>query len=120
MGQTKNSLKQRCQSHFYYIAHDAKKTEVSRHFNQANHHGINDVEIHVLEFIHDGPHNEMALERRLQTEFDWIHKIRSQIPLGIWINKSYKTPPIFGLRCVTPLTFTTNNNNQEYTIHIIV
>ena len=83
VGQTKNTLKQRFQSHFYYIAHEAKKTEVSRHFNQANHHGRNDVEIHVLDFIHDGPHNEMSLEKRLQTEFEWIHKLRSQIPLDL-------------------------------------
>ena len=33
VGQTKNSLKQRFQGHFYQIVHDAEKTEVSRHFN---------------------------------------------------------------------------------------
>ena len=65
------------------ITHEATKTDVSRHFNQVNHHGLNDVEIHVLDFIHDGPHNKMSLEKRLQTEFDWIHKLCSQKLLGL-------------------------------------
>ena len=30
-------------SHFYYIAHDAEKTEVSRHFSHKGHKGLNDV-----------------------------------------------------------------------------
>ena len=83
VGQTKNSLKQRFQSHFYYIAHDAEKTEVSRHFNREGHKGLDDVSIHVLEFIHHGPQSEGAVDTRLSKEFDWIHRIRSQIPLGM-------------------------------------
>ena len=83
VGQTKNSLKQRFQSHFYYIAHDAEKTEVSRHFNRDGHKGLDDVSIRVLEFIHHGPQSEGAVDTRLSKEFDWIHRIRSQIPLGM-------------------------------------
>ena len=40
VGQTKNSLKQRFQGHFYQIAHDVEKTEVSRHFKGNGHQGI--------------------------------------------------------------------------------
>ena len=39
--------------------------------------------IHVLEFIHHGPQSKGAVDTRLSKEFDWIHRIRSQIPLGM-------------------------------------
>ena len=83
MGQTKNCLKQRFQSHFYYIAHDAEITEVSWHFSHKGHKGLDDMTIHVLEFIHHGPQSEGAMDTRLSKEFDWIHHIYSQITLGM-------------------------------------
>ena len=83
VGQTKNSVKKRFQAHFYQIAHEPQKTEVSRHFNQRDHHKLADVEISVLSFVHQGPDSEAALQMRLRLEFDWIHKLRSQIPLGL-------------------------------------
>ena len=46
VGQTKNSLKQRFQGHFYQIAQDVENTEVSRHFNRNGQQGIKDVGIH--------------------------------------------------------------------------
>ena len=80
VGQTKNSLKQRFQSHFYYIAHDVEKTEVSGHFNREGHNGLNDVSIHVLGFIHHCPQRERAMDMHLSKEFDRIQRIRSRIP----------------------------------------
>ena len=83
VGQTKNSVKKRFQAHFYQIAHEPQKTEVSRHFNQRDHHKLADVEISILSFVHQGPDSEAALQMRLRLEFDWIHRLRSQIPLGL-------------------------------------
>ena len=83
VGQTKNSVKKKFQAHFYQIAHEPQKTEVSRHFNQCDHHKLADVEKSVLSFVHQGPDSEAALQMRLRLEFDWIHKLRSQIPLGL-------------------------------------
>ena len=83
VGQTKNSVKKWFQVHFYQIAHEPQKTEVSRHFNQRDHHKLADVEISVLSFVHQGPDSEAALQMRLRLEFDWIHRLRSQIPLGL-------------------------------------
>ena len=83
VGQTKNSVKKRFQAHFYQIAHEPQITEVSRHFNQRDYHKLADVEISILSFVHQGPDSEAALQMRLRLEFDWIHKLRSQIPLGL-------------------------------------
>ena len=83
VGQTKNSLKERFKSHFYQIAHDPKKTEVSRHFNQKNHSRLDDVQIHILEFVHSNIERADTKEKRLHREFDWIHRMRSQIPKGL-------------------------------------
>ena len=83
VGQTKNSLKERFKSHFYQIAYDPKKTEVSRHFNQKNHSRLDDVQIHILEFVHSNIERADTKEKRLHREFDWIHRMRSQIPKGL-------------------------------------
>ena len=83
VGQTKNSLKERFKSHFYQIAHDREKTEVSRHFNQVTHEKLKDVEIHILEFVHASTERDNTKDKRTQLEFDWIHRMRSQIPKGL-------------------------------------
>ena len=83
VGQTKNSLKERFKSHFYQIAHDREKTEVSRHFNQGTHEKLKDVEIHILEFVHASTEHDNTKDKRTQLEFDWIHRMRSQIPKGL-------------------------------------
>ena len=73
VGQTKNSLKQRFQWHFYQIAHDAEKTELSRHFIGNGHQVMKDVEIHILDFIHQTITKSSTTEVRLGLEFNWIH-----------------------------------------------
>ena len=78
-----NSVKKRFQSHFYLIKHKKEEHEVSRHFNQEDHSGLDDIEIHVLWFInHDAKQNKTKTIR-LKYEFDWIHCLRTQIPLGL-------------------------------------
>ena len=83
VGQTKNSLKERFKSHFYQITHDPEKTEVSRHFNRGNHDKLKDVKIHILEFIHSNTERVETKDTRLNREFDWIHRMRCQIPKGL-------------------------------------
>ena len=83
VGQTKNSVKQRFQSHFYLIKHKKDDHEVARHFNQSGHRGLKDVEIHVLWFINHDARKDDTKNIRLKFEFDWIHCLRTQIPLGL-------------------------------------
>ena len=82
VGQTKNSLKQRFQCHFYQEVHDVEKTELSRHFNRNGHQGLTDVEIHVLDFIHLSTNKDATIDIRLGREFDWIHRLHCIIPKG--------------------------------------
>ena len=83
VGQTKNSLKQRFKGHFYQVVHNAEKTEVSRHFNRNGHRGLEDVEIHVPDFIHLSTTKNATLDIRLGREFDWIHRLHCTIPKGL-------------------------------------
>ena len=83
VGQTKNSLKQRFQGHFYQIAHDAEKIEVSRHFNGNGHQSIKDVGIHILDFVHQTIIKSSTTNIRLGLEFDWIHRLHCLIPKGL-------------------------------------
>ena len=83
VGQTKNSLKQRFQGHFYQGVHDVEKNELSRHFNRNGHQGLTDVEIHVLDFIHVSTIKTTTTDIRLGREFDWIHRLHCIIPKGL-------------------------------------
>ena len=83
VGQTKNTLNKRFQSHFYLIRHMKNEHEVPRHFNTNGHRGIDDLEIHVLTLINNDVNKEQTKGIRLRLEFDWIHRQRSQIPLGL-------------------------------------
>ena len=83
VGQTKNSLKQRFQGHFYLKAHDAEKTEVSRHFNGNGHQGIKDVGIHILDFVHQNITKSSTIDIILGLKFDWIHRLHCLIPKGL-------------------------------------
>ena len=80
---TKNSLKQRFQGQFYQIAHDAENTEVSRHFNGNGHHGIKDVGMHILDFVHQTITKSSTIDIRLGLKFDWIHRLHYLIPKGL-------------------------------------
>ena len=83
VGQTMNTVKKRFQGHFYLIKHKKEDHEVSRHFNQKSHNGLDDVEIHVLWFIKHDAKKDYTKNIRLKYEFDWIHCLRTQIPLGL-------------------------------------
>ena len=61
----------------------SKDHTVGRHFNQEDHNGIEDMEIHVLDFIHCPPESMGAAYLRDKIEFNWIHRLKTQKPLGI-------------------------------------
>ena len=84
VGQTKNAIKERFKCHFYSIAHPATSdTTIGRHFSAKNHHGIDDVQIFVLEFIR-APNESPASQRiRDEAEKKWIHRLASIAPLGL-------------------------------------
>jgi len=81
VGETKNTLMTRFQSHFWHINCKKTETPVGIHFNKPGHKGIHDVKIHVLDFIHANP--ATSLELRLKTEKRWIHRLRTSEPLGL-------------------------------------
>ena len=83
VGQTMNTVKKRFQGHFYLMKHKKEDHEVSRHFNQPDHKGLDDVEIHILWFINHDAKKDETKNIRLRYEFDWIHRLRTQIPLGL-------------------------------------
>jgi hypothetical protein len=84
VGQTKNAVKDRFKGHFYSIENPHKSdTSVGRHYSTADHHGIKDVIIHVLEFI-QAP-NETPSSQRLRDERElfWIHRLSTIAPSGL-------------------------------------
>ena len=83
VGHTKNTLNKRFQAHFYLIKHNTNDHKIPRHFNMNLHRGIDDVEIHVLTLINHDVKNDDTKGIRLRTEFDWIHRLRTQIPMGL-------------------------------------
>ena len=56
---------------------------IGRHFNLPGHHGLNDLEISVLDFIYCPPKEKFAITLRLQIEFNWIQCLRTMLPFSI-------------------------------------
>ena len=79
VGQTKN-LMDRFQAHFYNIGHNKAKNEIGRHFNQPDHKGMDEVEIHILDFIHAHPEGKKAKYLRDLVEFNWIQRLHKKRP----------------------------------------
>ena len=85
VGQTKLRLMDRIQAHFNTIqSKDPKQqTDISRHFKQADHNGRADVQVHILDFIYAFPDSQRSALLRDECEFKWMHRLRSQLPMGI-------------------------------------
>ena len=86
VGQTKRRLMERFQGHFWCIK--SKKTDnndVAKHFNLPNHSGIDDVKIHILDFIniHPTTDEKESAYIRDHIEMNWIHRLHTQHPLGM-------------------------------------
>ena len=83
VGQTKNRIMDRFQAHFYNIGYNRPMSEIGRHFNQSDHRGLQDVEIHILDFIHAHPSSNKAKYLRDLVEFNWIQRMHSIAPAGL-------------------------------------
>jgi hypothetical protein len=56
---------------------------IGRHFNSAQHNGLEDTSIHIVEFIHTPPDHKLAKATRLEKESNWIHRLRTVSPMGL-------------------------------------
>ena len=86
VGQTKRRLMDRFQGHFWCIqSKSIDNNDVARHFNLPDHDGINDVKIHILDFIHANPltDTKRSAYTRDHIEMNWIHRLHTQQPLGM-------------------------------------
>ena len=83
VGQTKNRLMDRFQAHFYNIGHNKQVSEIGKHFNKPDHHGLDDVEIHILDFIHAYPEGRRSKHLRDLIEYNWIQRLHTNAPTGL-------------------------------------
>lgn len=83
VGQTKRTIKERINEHITSVKQAYKKTEVSRHFCGTGHNGIDDMEVHILDFIHRQPHSQAAETLRKCIEHNWIQRLQTQAPRGL-------------------------------------
>ena len=90
VGQTKLRLMNRFGNHFTSIQRNDGKNDVCKHFNDTRHKGIDDLQLHILDFIHAAPNSEFGKVLRDEIEFHWIQRLRSQLPHGI--NTMDKSP----------------------------
>ena len=64
-----------------------QKHSYGHHFNQENHNGINDVTIHIVEFIHMHPESMGSIDLRRSIERNWQHKLHTIAPQGLNIQE---------------------------------
>ncbi len=83
VGQTMLKLCTRFNTHFNLIEGNSDTHSVSRHFNSPGHNGLQDVEIHIVDFIHMRPRSNRAIALRKKIETNWIHRLRTQAPIGL-------------------------------------
>ena len=85
VGQTKNQLLTRFQSHYFDISHN-NDTTVARHFNKCpinNPAKFKGMEISILNFIHAAPNSRAGQELRDMEEKRWIYRLASVVPRGL-------------------------------------
>lgn len=88
VGQTKRTLWTRISEHLADTRRKRHKSDVSRHFNQHDHNGVRDLEIHVLDFIYRHPDSKRAKELRILIEHNWIHRLVTYLPNGMNLKDS--------------------------------
>jgi hypothetical protein len=48
-----------------------------------HHQGMVDFDIHIVDFVHNTPDSDQALQMRLKVESNWIHRLRTPAPMGL-------------------------------------
>ena len=59
------------------------KTLIHDHFNQPDHHGVEDFRINVLDSIHMASNTAETKKLRLKVEQNWIHRLKTVFPDGL-------------------------------------
>ena len=77
----------RFQGHFYNITSKNTKDTIGQHFNQQDHSGLDDIEIHIVDFVHANPSSPQGLDIRRKTERHWQHRLRTNAPQGLNIQE---------------------------------
>ena len=80
---TKRRLMERFQGHFYNISSKNKKFAIGHHFNMPDHKVISDVQIHIVDFIHQHPEHPQSLSLRRKIEWNWQYRMLSNAPQGL-------------------------------------
>ena len=83
VGQTGRRIMDRFQGHFGTISRKEINTLITDHFNNADHIGIEDIKIQVLDYIFLDSKNKKAIDLRLKIESAWIHRLGSSFPDGL-------------------------------------
>ena len=74
-GQTKCELKVRFSAHFLKITKNDQESEIARHFNSCHDKGLDDVSIHIVNFIYAAPDSAKGKYLRDLLEFNWIQRL---------------------------------------------
>ena len=83
VGQTKRELKERFSEHFLKITKNDPESEIARHFNSQHHMGLDDIVIHIIDFVYASPHTPKAKYLRDLLEFNWIQRLHTNAPMGL-------------------------------------
>ena len=83
VGQTLLRIKDRFVGHFGDINKCNQDKPLGKHFSQANHRGIDDIKITVLEFIKMPTDSPQAVTIRHRVERNWTHVLRTLAPQGL-------------------------------------
>ena len=83
VGQTKCELKVRFSAHFLKISKNDPESEIARHFNSEHHMDLDDVSIHIVDFIYSAPDSPRAKHLRDLLEFNWIQRLHTNAPMGL-------------------------------------
>ena len=87
VGHTKRRLMDRFQGHLYNITSKNTKDTIGHHFNQYDHQGISNLEIHIVDFIHAHPESPQAFNSRRMIERNWQHRLRTVAAQGLNIQE---------------------------------
>ena len=83
VGQTRNRIMDRFQSHFYNITTNNQNDPIGRHFNSAGHTQLKDITIYVLDFVQSPGQSPSGKRERDHKEKKWIYQLMTISPLGI-------------------------------------
>ena len=83
VGQTKRALKMRLSEHFLKVTNNDPESEIGGHFNSDHHSGLDDISVHVIDFVHAAPHTQRAKSLRDLIEFNWIQRLHTNAPSGL-------------------------------------